>query len=74
MLAELTANTQPLPRQLDPQQSRQHAPERLASNEVTFRTEMNQDAMATEKLAEGIRVFTADAVKLDELIAKAQGK
>ncbi|SHI14684.1 transaldolase [Pollutimonas bauzanensis] len=74
LLGELAANTGPLERQLDPQASKQHAPEWQASNEVSFRTEMNQDAMATEKLAEGIRVFAADAVKLDALIAQARQK
>ncbi len=43
----------------------------MASNEITFRTELNQDAMATEKLAEGIRGFVADAVKLDHLLLAA---
>ncbi|MGO3130978.1 MAG: transaldolase, partial [Alcaligenes sp.] len=36
------------------------------------RTDLNQDAMATEKLAEGIRQFTADAIKLDTLIQQAR--
>lgn len=74
LLAELTASTDPLERQLDPKAAKQHAPEAMASNEVSFRTEMNQDAMATEKLAEGIRAFAADAVKLDEIIAQARQK
>lgn len=72
LLAELAASTEPLERRLDPQVSRKQAPERMTSNEVAFRTEMNQDAMATEKLAEGIRAFAADAVKLDEIIAAAR--
>lgn len=74
LLGQLTANTEPLERKLDPQASKQHAPEWQASNEVSFRTEMNQDAMATEKLAEGIRSFAADAVKLDTIIAQARQK
>ncbi len=44
------------------------APARLALDEAAFRFELNEDAMATEKLAEGIRVFAADARKLDALI------
>ena len=40
--------------------------------ESAFRYALNEDAMATEKLAEGIRLFAADAVKLDQLI-QAQG-
>jgi transaldolase len=37
--------------------------------EAEFRWEMNQDAMATEKLAEGIRGFTVDQVKLENTLA-----
>ena len=40
-------------------------------DEPGFRLALNEDAMATEKLAEGIRLFAADAVKLDQLILKA---
>ena len=39
-----------------------------ALSEAAFRYALNEDAMATEKLAEGIRLFAADAVKLDALI------
>ncbi|MCV6905991.1 MAG: transaldolase, partial [Achromobacter xylosoxidans] len=41
---------------------------RIASDEVAFRTRLNDDAMASDKLAEGIRAFVADAIKLDALI------
>lgn len=70
LLGELAATTQPLEARLTPEWAKAQAPEWLASNEVVFRTELNQDAMATEKLAEGIRVFAADAVKLDALISR----
>lgn len=40
-----------------------------ALTEATFRWQLNQDAMATEKLSEGIRLFAADLVKLESLIA-----
>jgi transaldolase len=40
-------------------------------NEASFRYALNEDAMATEKLAEGIRLFAADAAKLDKLIQEA---
>ena len=39
-------------------------------NEKTFRWMMNEDAMATEKLAEGIRNFTKDLLKLEKQIAE----
>jgi len=38
-------------------------------DEAGFRFALNEDAMATEKLAEGIRAFCADAARLDELLA-----
>ena len=40
-------------------------------DEASFRFALNQDAMATEKLAEGIRAFVADAVKLEQLMLAA---
>jgi transaldolase len=40
-------------------------------DEKDFRFALNEDAMATEKLAEGIRLFCADAAKLDHLIQSA---
>ncbi|AYD67783.1 transaldolase [Achromobacter sp. B7] len=42
--------------------------DRIGADEVSFRTLLNEDAMASEKLSEGIRLFVADAVKLDALI------
>ena len=42
--------------------------ERVAIDEASFRFQLNDEAMATEKLSEGIRVFAADAVKLEKLI------
>ena len=41
---------------------------KYTSNEINFRWDMNEDAMATEKLAEGIRNFAADQIKLESLI------
>lgn len=43
---------------------------KLAIDEVQFRWMMNEDAMATEKLAEGIRNFAADQLKLEKLLAE----
>src|SRR5690606_26358755 len=74
LLNQLSENTAPLERQLAPESARQNAPTWQASNEVSFRTELNKDAMATEKLAEGIRAFVADGIKLDAVIAQARGK
>ena len=72
LLTQLEQAEQPLIRCLDPENARQNAPEWQASNEVAFRSELNNDAMATEKLAEGIRAFAADGAKLDAIIAQTR--
>ncbi|HEX7386873.1 MAG TPA: transaldolase [Castellaniella sp.] len=69
LLGELAASKALLPAALTVDAAKRQAPEWLASNEVSFRTQLNLDAMATEKLSEGIRIFTADALKLDALLA-----
>lgn len=74
LLQQLQSETGGLQRQLDTESAKAAAPQWQASNEVAFRTQLNDDAMATEKLAEGIRVFSADARKLDNLIIRAQQK
>lgn len=58
LLEELAADTTPLARQLSPETATGKSPEKLS--EARFRMEMNEDAMATEKLAEGIRNFIKD--------------
>ncbi len=70
LLNELNASTEPLEPQLEPEGARRNPPEKEATDEVAFRTGLNDDAMATEKLAEGIRSFSADAIKLDALLAR----
>jgi transaldolase len=45
------------------------APPRIDATEATFRYVLNENAMATEKLSEGIRRFCADAIKLEKMIA-----
>jgi transaldolase len=45
--------------------------EHVHLDEAQFRLALNDDAMATEKLAEGIRAFCADAVKLEQLLLAA---
>jgi transaldolase len=44
--------------------------EKMDMDESTFRFKLNEDAMATEKLAEGIRKFSADMRSLEELLKK----
>ena len=54
------ATTGTLPRQLDPAAAAREGADRVATDERAFRWAMNEDAMATEKLAEGIRQFAKD--------------
>lgn len=68
LLAELAESTQPLQRKLSPEQARASDLEKLQLDEAAFRWHLNEDAMATEKLAEGIRRFGQDIVKLEKLI------
>jgi transaldolase len=68
LLAGLAANDAPVRRTLDAHQGTQPSIERLHFDEPAFRFALNQDAMATEKLAEGIRQFVADAIALERLI------
>ncbi len=71
LLDELAATEGTLVRKLSPQRapdSQSTAEERLSLNEKQFRWMMNEDAMATEKLAEGIRNFSADQIKLEALL------
>ncbi len=68
LLATLAATDAPLTRALDPAVARQSEQRPVHFDEGGFRLALNEDAMATEKLAEGIRAFCADAVKLDQLL------
>jgi len=68
LLAQLQAIDASLPRALDPDAARRAAVPAATFNEAGFRHALNEDAMATEKLAEGIRGFAVDAVKLDKMI------
>jgi len=54
-----------VPRRLDPHDAAEQGEARVSFNESAFRWELNDDAMATEKLAEGIRNFAADSVRLE---------
>jgi transaldolase len=68
LLAELQASDEPLARVLDPAAAADAPVHAQTFNEASFRYALNDDAMATDKLAEGIRTFAADAAKLDTLI------
>ncbi len=68
LLAGLAASDTPLPKALDAQAASSMALQRIHYDEATFRFALNQDACATEKLAEGIRAFAADTEKLEALM------
>jgi transaldolase len=72
LLAALQASDAPVQRRLDPNAAQNAAIDPVRYDETGFRWAHNEDAMATEKLAEGIRLFAADAVKLDRLIGELQ--
>ena len=69
LLAQLAATEAPLQRALDAEAARTMDLPAVQYDEAGFRYALNEDAMATEKLAEGIRAFAVDAVKLEQLIS-----
>ncbi|PKO45487.1 MAG: transaldolase [Betaproteobacteria bacterium HGW-Betaproteobacteria-3] len=71
LLAQLAATDAPLPRALDAGAARALDLPAVHYDEAGFRYALNEDAMATEKLAEGIRAFAADAVQLEHLMQAA---
>mmetsp|Transcript_594 Transcript_594/g.901 ORF Transcript_594/g.901 Transcript_594/m.901 type:complete len:110 (-) Transcript_594:138-467(-) len=70
LLDELTNKTGNLPQKLDEKKAKVMDIPKMEITESTFRWIMNEDAMATEKLAEGIRGFAKDIVKLEEIVQK----
>lgn len=68
LLEELTNSTDDVPQKLDSSKAAEMDIPKVDMTESTFRWMMNEDAMATEKLAEGIRGFAADIVKLEEIV------
>ncbi len=71
LLATLARSDAALPRMLDPDAAHGLDLPAVNHDEASFRFALNEDAMATEKLAEGIRAFCADAVKLEKLMLTA---
>jgi transaldolase len=69
LLAKLAASDEPVTLKLDAAAAKAKDIQRIQLDEKTFRFQLNEDAMATEKTAEGIRKFAADIVKLEHFIA-----
>ncbi len=69
LLGKLAASNEPLVKKLDAAAAKDSDIQKVPLDEKSFRFLQNEDAMATEKTAEGIRKFSADIVKLEKLIA-----
>ncbi len=74
LLAQLAAVTEPLSASLTLETAQRDAPVIIQADERNFRFMLNEDAMASEKLSEGIRAFVSDAAKLDALILAQRSK
>ena len=68
LLDELAKSKGKLKQKLDAEKAMDMDIEKIELDEKSFRWMMNEDPMATEKLAEGIRNFAADIVKLEEIV------
>ena len=68
LLQKLADGDAPLARKLSAETAQAADLQKLTLDEKTFRFMLNEDAMGTEKLSEGIRLFCADSVKLDKII------
>lgn len=69
LLAELQANSNTLTPALSAEKAKALPIQQIEASEKAFRYQLNQDAMATEKLSEGIRLFCADIEKLEKILA-----
>jgi transaldolase len=72
LLAQLAATETPLTRAISAESAQTLDIPAINYNEASFRLALNEDAMATEKLSEGIRAFCADTIKLEKLILAAR--
>ena len=70
LLEELQSTSGTLERKLTPEGYKNQSISKIDLDEAQFRWMLNEDAMATEKLAEGIRKFTEDILKLEKMLAK----
>jgi len=74
LLEELSASTDKVEKKLDAEHAKSLNVAQKHYDEKAFRWALNEDPCATNKLAEGIRVFAKDTVKLEELISKLLAK
>jgi transaldolase len=69
LLEELSKSYDPIERKLSPEIAKSFQADKVSFDEKTFRFDFNEDPMAVDKTAEGIRKFSADIVKLEKLIS-----
>lgn len=69
LLEELQGMSVEVPRKLDPEAAKDADIEKIDVSETSFRWLLNEDAMATEKLSQGIRVFGQDMLKVRAIVA-----
>ena len=74
LMKQLSESHDPVERKLTPEKAKRADVERLDLDEKKFRYLLDDDAMATEKTAEGIRKFSADIVKLEKFVASKLNK
>ncbi len=74
LLEKLSQSTEPLAKKLDAAAAKALDIKKVPCDEKSFRYLLNDDAMATEKTAEGIRAFAKDIVKLEALVAEGLAK
>ena len=72
LLAQLAVTEAPLTRAISVEAAQSLDIPAISYNEASFRLALNEDAMATEKLSEGIRAFCVDTVKLEKMILAAR--
>ncbi|HUF60525.1 MAG TPA: transaldolase [Verrucomicrobiales bacterium] len=73
LLEELRSSDEAVERRLDPEAAAGYEIEKMDLDEKKFRYLLNDNAMATEKTADGIRKFAADMIRLEDLVRKAIG-
>ena len=69
LMEELSKSADPVERKLIPEKAKTASIDRLELDEKKFRWLVNENAMATDKTAEGIRKFAVDVVKLEKFVA-----
>jgi transaldolase len=69
LLEELSKSFDPIERKLSPEAAKNYPGEKISLDEKTFRFQFNEDPMAVDKTAEGIRKFSADIVKLEKFVS-----